>query len=118
MEKLNIKYSSGGDYFDEFVNSDAIIHDCSSFMVEYLFVNKPCCFVERENVNKYLSKLGRLCLKCHDIATSEKEIDDFIRKVCSDSYDMHQKDRMKIIKKIKVNYPNVSKYILDILTLK
>ncbi len=30
-----------GDYTDLFLTSDAMIHDCGSFLIEYLYVNKP-----------------------------------------------------------------------------
>ena len=29
-------YQNGGDFFEVFVNSDGLIHDCGSCMVEYL----------------------------------------------------------------------------------
>ena len=117
LKQNNIEYSFGGDYFDLFVNSDALIHDCSSFMVEYLYLNKPCCFVIKNNINKYLSKLGKKCLQCHDIAKCEDEIETFIINVQKGTYDIHQKKREKVLNKIKINYPNASKKVLDIITL-
>ncbi|MBR5657522.1 MAG: CDP-glycerol glycerophosphotransferase family protein [Prevotella sp.] len=30
-----------GDYIDLFLTSDAMLHDCGSFLIEYLYVNKP-----------------------------------------------------------------------------
>lgn len=117
LERVGIEYSVGGDYFDLFVNSDALIHDCSSFMVEYLYMDKPCCFIKKNNIKALLSRLGNECLKCHDIATNEQEIESFIQRVLSDSYDIHKKNRDLILKKVKINYPIASQKVLEILTI-
>lgn len=117
LRRTGIDYSAGGDYFDLFVNSDALIHDCSSFMVEYLYLDKPCCFVKKNNIKAILSKLGNECLKCHDVATNEREIESFINRVLSDSYNIHRASRNSVLEKIKINYPNVSQKILEILTI-
>ena len=110
-----IKYSYGGDYFDLFQNSDAIIHDCSSYIVEYLFLDKPCCFILRGRINKIFNKLGKRCLKCYYIARSECDIDKFIETVCSDTVNVFDKKRKKILPHIKVNYPDTSRTIFEIL---
>lgn len=34
-----------GDYIDLFILSDAILHDSGSFIAEYLFVEKPCAYL-------------------------------------------------------------------------
>ena len=81
LKNVGIEYSLGGDYFVEFVNSDALIHDCSSFMVEYLFLDKPCCFIVKDNTKDILSKLGLICLKCHDQVSQEYEIEEFIENL-------------------------------------
>jgi hypothetical protein len=112
LTERNIEYSSGGDYFDLFVNSDALINDCSSYIVEYLYVNKPCCFVANDKINDIFSELGRECLKCHNIATSEYDILKFIDSVIQGNVDMHSQERKEILPQIMVNYPNVSSIIL------
>lgn len=117
LRRVGIEYSAGGDYFDLFVNSDALIHDCSSYMVEYLYLDKPCCFVKKDNTETFLSKLGNECLKCHDVATNEQEIESFIQRVVSNSYDIHGKNRDLILKKVKINYPKVSQKIMECITV-
>lgn len=41
-----------GDYVDLFKTSDALIHDCGSFTVEYLFINRPVLYIgnQRDNI--------------------------------------------------------------------
>lgn len=116
LKNVGIEYSLGGDYFVEFVNSDALIHDCSSFMVEYLFLDKPCCFIVKDNTKDILSKLGLVCLKCHDQVSQEYEIEEFIENLQLEQNNIHLNERKKALKKIKINYPNVSKKILEIIT--
>lgn len=36
-----------GDYTELFMQSDAMIHDCGSFILEYLAVDKPCMFLKK-----------------------------------------------------------------------
>ena len=118
IEQLGIKYSFGGNYFDVFLNSDAIIHDCSSFVVEYLYTNNPCCFVANENTKKIFSKLGKACLKNYYIAFNEEQILKFIDDVVIKDNDILRQKRIAFSNKyIKLNYPNVSKEILNYITL-
>lgn len=51
----NAQFEDAG-YIDLFKTSDAMIHDCSSFIIEYLYVNKPCLYLNsqiREGLNEY-----------------------------------------------------------------
>lgn len=44
-EKLSNTQIETGEYVGLFKYSDAIIHDCSSFIVEYLYINKPSLYL-------------------------------------------------------------------------
>ena len=111
-------YSVGGDYFDIFVNSDAIIHDCSSFVVEYLYTGKPCCFMAKKNYKKIFSSLGKSCLKNYYLAFNTQQIIEFIQNVVIDEKDkLKQKRELYATKCLAVNYPNVSKRILEEISL-
>ena len=48
IEKINaipnMEYQEGGEYFETFAKSSALIHDCGSFMAEYLYTKNPQCF--------------------------------------------------------------------------
>lgn len=76
-----------GDYVDLFVNSDAIIHDCGSFIAEYLFVKKPCAYLQL-NGNTQLDSIndfGKLALKSYFKINSLEDIEVFIKKVIDDN---------------------------------
>ena len=72
-----------GDYLDLFCTSDALIHDCSSFLVEYLYLNKQTMSVA-PNVDEVCNSsapFGRVSLEQHYIAVTADDIKDFIRSV-------------------------------------
>lgn len=118
IESAGMIYSFGGDYLDIFVNSDAIIHDCASFIMEYLYTGKPCCFVAKKNSKIIFSTLGKKCLKNYYTAYNKKEIIRFIDNVVIDGVDPLQKNRIDFFGKIiGFNYPNVSEKILEKITL-
>ena len=74
---------SEGDYSDLFKNSDALIHDSSSFIVEYQVVNKPILFMvkDKEDIVKDLNKFGETAFFSQVLGTNKSDIRDFIRDV-------------------------------------
>ena len=118
LKEKGIIYSYGGNYFDVFVNSDAIIHDCSSFIVEYLYTGKPCCFVGNSHFKSIFSKLGKACLKNYYVAFDKEQIISFIENVIINEKDTLKETRKQFAENnIKLNYPNVSKIILKEISL-
>ena len=114
VKSLGMVYSYGGDYFDVFVNSDAMIHDCSSFVGEYLFTGKPCCFVSKKNYKKVFASLGLACLENYYIAFNKQDILHFIDDVIVSGNDPLKDKRSKFAENnLAINYPNVSKILLD-----
>lgn len=114
VKSLGMVYSYGGDYFDIFVNSDAMIHDCSSFVAEYLFTGKPCCFVAKKNYKKVFASLGKACLANYYIASNKQDILHFIDEVIISGNDSLKEKRSKFaVNNLAINYPNVSKILLD-----
>lgn len=41
----NVEFQQGGDYFATFAESDALIHDCGSFLAEYFYTGRPQCYL-------------------------------------------------------------------------
>lgn len=112
----NIIFSNGGTYYDIFMNSDAIIHDCDSFMVEYLVTGYPCCFMLKNNskINDLFSEFGKECLSFYYKAFNENEILYFIDNYVVAGNDIDKEKRLKFAnQKIMINYPNVSEKILS-----
>mgnify|MGYP002624471044 CR=1 FL=1 len=111
----NMIYQEGGDYFQTFVNSSALIHDCGSFMAEYLYTGKPQCFIlenDQELKNEFLP-FGRKILENCYTACTEKEIIEFIdRTALNDNDTMKVKRDRFAQKEIMINYPNATDIII------
>lgn len=70
-----------GTYLDLFKGSDALIHDCDSFLIEYLYTQKPVMFLVRENSPWKRRELGIAATACHYKALTEADIIQFIDDV-------------------------------------
>lgn len=114
----NVKYQEGGDYFETFVNSSGIIHDCGSFTAEYLYTDNPCCYMlKNKDLNdKNFSSFGKEVLKHYYQAFNERDIVDFIDNVIIKGDDDKKSARVKFAKEsVRINFPNVGDKILEIL---
>lgn len=84
-----------GNYIDLFMTSDAIINDGESFMVEYLYTNKPSLFlIADENVSDRLNIFGEKVLRHLYQAKSDKDIHEFIRDIVIDGNDYLKESRI------------------------
>lgn len=73
-----------GEYSDLFLQSDAIIHDSSSFIVEYLFVKKPCLYlIKDESQLTLINDFGLKALDAYRLAKAEEDIELFLNSVIS-----------------------------------
>ena len=77
-----------GEYIDLFKTSDALIHDCVSFMAEYLYTKKPVLFmVKNEEVMGHLNQFGKKCIENHYISKTKEDIESFISTVVIEGKD-------------------------------
>ncbi len=113
----NVIYSKDGNYLDIFANSSGIIHDCGSFLAEYLFTGKPACYMLRETlIEETFAELGKLCLSHCYQAGSKEDILTFLNKVILQEDDVLIKNRLHFVERqLKINYPNVSGTIINYL---
>lgn len=72
-----------GSYAELFAYSDGLIHDCASFVCEYLLTGKPALYVVKDsNVPDGVSnEIGIRCFRLHYQAKEEDEIERFIDTV-------------------------------------
>lgn len=76
-----------GEYIGLFKHSDAMIHDCGSFLIEYLYTGNPVMYMvrDRESTVEQLNEFGRLGLEQvyegSEIADIEKFINDIIADI-------------------------------------
>lgn len=111
----NVIWSDGGDYFREFAESDACIQDCGSYLVEYFYTKKPCCYMLKspDDIEQKFAPLGKKCLENCYIAYDTAAIEDFIRSVVVGGNDPKKEAREKFADSIMVNYPHAANIALE-----
>lgn len=69
-----------GEYVDLFKTSDAILHDCGSFILDYLFTGKPCAYLELNSTAqlKAINDYGIELLNCYVRLREEHQIECFL----------------------------------------
>lgn len=90
-----------GDFIDLFMTSDAMIHDCGSFSVEYMYTGKPVMFISKDIMRVYnqMSEFGRNMIEQHYIAKEEKDIVTFLEEIVLGGVDPKLDDRQMIKQK-------------------
>ncbi len=112
----NVVYDTSGDYLEQFAYSDAMIHDCGSFIGEYLYTGKPCCYMmkSKEYIKDNLTPLGKKCMAHHYHAFNEQEIRRFIEDVVINENDPMAKGRITFVNdELKIKYPYSAQYITE-----
>lgn len=98
-----------GDYIDLFLTSDAMIHDCGSFMSEYLITGKPSLFMVRdESIMEYWSLFGEKSIEMHYQSRSKKEVIDFIENVVLNAKDWMKEERTNFIQNNLIPKKNIT----------
>ena len=113
----NVRYSDGGNYLRDFAESDALIQDCGSFLVDYFYTKKPQCYMlkNKEQINETFSDFGKLCLENVYKAYNSDDIINFINEVVINENDYMKDQRDKFAEaEVMINYPNVSEKIVDL----
>ena len=71
-----------GNYEDLFLTSDAMIHDCGSFSIEYLYVGKPVLRTDRDDsITDRMNKFGIMAYSVHYHARTKDDIETFVKNV-------------------------------------
>ena len=112
----NVRWSGGADCFQDFADSDGIIQDCGSFLVDYFYTGKPCCYMLKspKDITEKFAPLGQDCLKHCTLAYDEKAIVDFIDTVIVGGNDPLADGRRQFAHtRIMLNYPHASDIALD-----
>ncbi|MNT33991.1 CDP-Glycerol:Poly(glycerophosphate) glycerophosphotransferase [compost metagenome] len=108
------------EYVDLFLTSDALIHDCGSFISEYLFTMKPTLFMVRdEDVMKMWSVYGESALSVHYQSRNKKELENFIELVVLNGNDLMLEQRREFVNNILISEnkltasENIMNYLKD-----
>lgn len=112
----NTRWSDDGDALQDFVDSDAIIQDCGSFLVEYFYTGRPCCYLLKspKDIRRKFTSFGQDCLAhCH-LAYDEAAILRFIDEVVLRGHDPLAGAREQFRReRVMINYPHASAVALD-----
>ena len=114
----NAVYDHSGDYMDKFANSDGMIHDCGSFIGEYLYTEKPCCYMlkSEEQTREGLVPLGQKCMENYYKAFAEADIISFIEDVILAGNDPMKEQREQFVRtELKFNYPHATDDLVQML---
>ena len=102
-----------GNYFEHFANSDILITDCDSFLLEYMPTLKPIIRLERKDSTK-LSPLGEEIIKGIYRTESFNDLEKLIKRLgSSDEQDFLKEKRKEITSTILRKTNNASKNIVD-----
>jgi hypothetical protein len=94
-----------GDYMDLFFTSDAIIHDCGSFVAEYMYTGNPVMYLMKdENIAERFNEVGQMALKTFYHGKNLEDIYIFFENVILGEYDSLKTERDWLFKKV-INAP-------------
>lgn len=83
-----------------FKSSDAMIHDCASFLMEYFYTQKPCLYVALSGkIQMDLDEQGTDAFNAHYHAYKKDEIEHFIIDVILEGNDYLVEDRKNVFEK-------------------
>jgi hypothetical protein len=124
LANSNVKFSEESEYFAIFAGSDALIHDCGSFVAEYLFTGKPACFLRsnRTVIEDQFNVTGQKCIRQHYLASDVCAMFDFIHQVVENDCDPMRDERARFVERdLSINHPQVAsaiaRHIRDVLCM-
>jgi CDP-glycerol glycerophosphotransferase (TagB/SpsB family) len=103
----------GGDYVDLFLTSDGMIHDSSSFMIEYHYTLKPVLFLSK--VLDQLNSIGELAYNIHYKGFTKEDIIMFVENTIIAGCDPMKAEREDFFRNILIppNNKQVANNIYD-----
>lgn len=102
-----------GEYSDLFLTSDAMIHDSGSFLIEYLYVNKPV--MRTLNDIPLKNMYNPFALKCLDnyyLGRNKQDIEVFIQNIIH-NIDPLKEQRTKFVNEVLMPKGSPSQNIID-----
>ena len=110
----HMELSEEADNLVDFVRTDAIVQDCGSFLPEYFYTGKPCCYMlaDRESIPKNFNAFGEDCIRHCYQAFEEKDIEAFLDNVVVRGNDPMKPEREAFRKTVMVNYPHAAEAAL------
>lgn len=113
----NVEFQQGGDYFETFAQSSALIHDCGSFLAEYFYTSKPQCYILDENSENQFLPFGCKLLEHTYRARTSEDIFAFIDRVVQNGDDPMKENRVEFASSsVCLFYPHAAERICEVIT--
>jgi len=112
----NVTYEDGGDYFETFLSSSALIHDCASFLAEYFYTGNPQCYLlaDPRKIDAEFSSFGKDLLRHCTLAYDEEAIMAFIDRVVLAGEDPGAEERRAFAaREVCAFHPHAADHILS-----
>lgn len=75
-----------GEYEELFLSSDSMIHDCGSFLAEYIYVEKPVMYLLNNKHNgQFFNSFGKAALNSCRIGKTHENIVYFLENLISET---------------------------------
>ncbi|MCR5271167.1 MAG: CDP-glycerol glycerophosphotransferase family protein [Prevotella sp.] len=89
-----------GDFVDLFRGSDAMVHDSGSFVLDYLYFNKPVMYISKDItlIKREVSKLSQMAYDEHYIGKDQKDILQFVEDVVLAGNDTKREERTRFLR--------------------
>lgn len=95
-EELPNGQYENGDYVELFRHSDAMIHDCGSFILEYLLVDKPCMFLQKGEGFTQFNDMSKAGLAAYYKGVTKAEIERFLQNCVLGEEDAYAEERHRV----------------------
>ena len=106
-QNSNMIYDKSSNYYDTFRDSDVLITDFSSIIIEYLMYDKPIIFCHRDMniLNDYMKEITKICY----CVNNWKEVEQVLEKL-KKGKDPLKDTRTKFVNENFKNYDGKIKY--------
>ena len=113
----NVTFQRGGDYFEAFRNSDALIHDCGSFLAEYFYTGMPQCYLleSEATLEEQFLPFARTLAEHVRKAYTDEDVIGFVRDVAA-GRDADKDARAAFAaREVCVNHPDATSAVVAVL---
>lgn len=114
-DKSGISHVEQGKYLSLFKHSDAMIHDCASFTIEYMYMDNPVMYLVRDESHAdNMIPYAREAFDLHYKGRSISDVEQFIENVISGNDPLkEQRERFKESRLLPSNGKTACENIID-----
>lgn len=107
-------YYDDGDYFDIFKNSQCLITDCGSFLIEFLPTEQPVIHLRSMKARDYTASNEHV-MKTYYKAWNIKQLDELLNEILIKKNDFKKQERINVLKNLNIkNYSATDKIIHEL----